>query len=94
MEQQRTEILDYQAKLDDARERLDAGDMTRDEFDRLREGLKADMPEAVRDQIPELADQKADAKSDMPEATEKLDISDDMVPTSRSASVPALNHGG
>ncbi len=94
LEEQRTEILDYQAKLDDARVRLDAGDMTRDEFDRLRTSLKADMPEAVRNQIPEFAAQKAEVTAETPKSAEKLDISDDMVPTSRSASVPALNLGG
>lgn len=56
--EERRELLDYQTKLDEARERLDAGDMSREEFDALRDELTATMPEAVRAQIPELADEQ------------------------------------
>ena len=94
LEQQRTDILDYQAKLDDARERLDAGDMTRDEFERLRADLKAEMPEAVRDQIPELADQKPEAKAEVPQAADRLDITDDMLPAAPAGKAAALTLGG
>lgn len=94
LEQQRTSILDYQAKLDDARERLDAGDLTRDEFDRLRADLKAEMPDAVRDQIPELADQKPEAKAEAPQMADKLDITDDMLPAAPTSRSSALTFGG
>lgn len=94
LEQQRTDILDYQAKLDDARERIDAGDMTHDEFERLRAGLKADMPEAVRDQILEQADQKPEAKSEVPQAADRLDITDDMLPAAPAGKAAALTLGG
>ena len=81
---ERDMVLDYQTKLDEARERLEAGDLTQDEFDRLHEELVADMPEAVRNQIPELANQQPetqhDTQSTANEAT--LVIDDDMVPTS------------
>ena len=82
---ERKEVLGYQEKLDGARERLDRGDLTQDEFDDLREELKADMPAAVRTQV-QAMDPDADL-ADEPKAAEQepvgeeLDISDDMVPT-------------
>lgn len=82
LEEERAAIADYQAKLDAARERLDSGEMTRGELDELREELKAEMPEAVRAQIPELADGPAAvAKGQASDVDLALDISDDMVPT-------------
>lgn len=48
LEAEQRELLEYQAKLDKARERLDEGDITQKELDRLKEGLAADMPDAVR----------------------------------------------
>lgn len=86
---ERRALLDYQEKLDAARERLDAGDMTREEFDKLREELKADMPKAVREQIPELADEQQPE----PEAADAhenidLDITEDMAPTSSTPKLP------
>lgn len=90
---ERDQILTYQQKLDGARERLDAGDLTQDEFDRLRRELVADMPEAVRDQIPELASQEPEASHDTSnranEATFVVD--DDMVPTTSKAFTPGLS---
>lgn len=92
LERQRTEILEYQQKLDDARERLDAGDLDRKEFDELRKDLKAQMPDAVRAQLPE-----AEKKPAAPEAAAlpniELEIEDDMVPTmlvAAKAPAPAM----
>lgn len=81
--EERRSLLDYQAKVDDARERLDRGDMTRKEFEELREELKAEMPEAVRDQLPEMErePQQSEDASAAPAGVE-LSIADDMVPTS------------
>ncbi len=45
------QLLDYQEKLDDARERLNAGDMTKEEFDQTRQELKSDMPIQARQQL-------------------------------------------
>lgn len=79
-------VIAYQQKLDDAREHLDAGDLTQDEFDRLREDLKLEMPDAVREQIPELAAEKPGVAQAEPAASQSHDtalvIDDDMVPTS------------
>ena len=82
--QEREELLDYQAKLDDARKRLDNGDLTREEFDRLRTELQVDMPVSVRAQFPELADeQHADFdQAAQPDAAPiELDLSEDLVPS-------------
>lgn len=79
---ERAELLEYQGKLDEARERLDKGDMTREEFDKLREDLKSTMPEAVREQFPELEQEQHAEAATRATPAEELDISDDMVPTS------------
>ena len=81
--EERAAILDYQEKLDAARERLDQGDMTRKEFDELRETLKTKMPEAVGVQMPGMergAEVSAQAEPATP--AEELDIMADMVPIS------------
>lgn len=44
---ERTDLLDFQGELDEAREQLDGGEMTQDEYDRLRERLANDAPESV-----------------------------------------------
>lgn len=85
LEAERAELLAYQAKLDEARERLDSGEITQEEFDKMRENLIAAMPESVREQIPELAEEKdADAKATAA-PTEQLDITDEMVAPSFAA---------
>jgi len=48
LEAERQQLLDYQDRLDQARERLDAGDITQKELDALKAELKDTMPEAVR----------------------------------------------
>ena len=68
--------------------------VTRDEFERLRADLKAKMPEAVRDQIPELADQKPEAKSEVLQAADRLNITDDMLPAEPESKAAALTLGG
>lgn len=86
LEREQAEVLEYQAKLDEARERLDSGKMTREEHDRFRDELKAEMPDAVRQQIPELADaQKPAAETSAGKAAE-LDISGDVAPARPTAS--------
>ena len=85
LEQERSDLVGYQDRLDAARERLEAGDMTQDEYDRLQQELTDAMPEAVRRQIPELAN--ADPEPQF--ADLDLDITDDMVPTSSGGSAPA-----
>lgn len=84
LEEERRALLEFQQKLDAARERLDAGDLTQDEFDSLRNDLKADMPEAVRSQIPDPADEQPQPGAIAPATTQEegLVIDDDMVPAS------------
>lgn len=86
---QRIELLAYQQKLDEARERLDAGDLTRDEFDALRDDLKTTMPEAVRAQIPELADEQEPAHEGTEPQAATLDFADDTRPNRLASSAPA-----
>lgn len=52
------ELLDYQRRVDEARERVAEGDLTADELDDLQAGLEQDMPEAVRTRLadPDLAE--------------------------------------
>lgn len=45
---EREQLLDYQTRLDKARERLDKGELTQKEFVQLKGDLSAAMPEAVR----------------------------------------------
>lgn len=90
--EERRALLDYQAKLDNARERLDAGDMTREEFDRLRGELDETMPDAVRSRIPELAENRQPEPDAVPAVAQTaidLDISDDMVPTAAASKIMA-----
>jgi len=85
---ERTDLIEYQDKLDNARERLEAGDMTQDEYDRLREDLVEDMPDAVRRQIPELASKDLEATQQTAAADIDLGITDDMVATTAAPRVP------
>ena len=85
---ERTDLIGYQDKLDAARERLEAGDMTQDEYDRLREDLVEDMPDAVRRQIPELASKDLEVTQQVAAADIDLGITDDMVATTVAPRVP------
>jgi DNA-directed RNA polymerase beta' subunit len=87
MKREQAEILEYQAKLDEARERVDSGKMTREERDRYYEELKAEMPEAMQAQFPELTgDQKLAASEQTAKAAE-LDFSGDVAPSRPTANV-------
>lgn len=95
--QEREAILTYQQKLDEARERIDTGEISREEFDEMRDELKTAMPDAVRAQVPELASKVtmdtdfAAPSSSGPAADTGLAIEDDMIPSSFTpASVPGL----
>ncbi len=81
---EREELFEYQAKLDEARDRLDNGDLTREEFDRLRNELVSEMPGTVRVQIPELAEEEhadIDQAAQPDAAPIDLDLSEDLVPS-------------
>lgn len=90
--QERADIIAYQDKLDAARERLESGEMTRKEFDELRDELKADMPDAVRAQIPGMEAESSQDHAAAP--SEELDLTDDMVPTSPASRVMSPIFGG
>ena len=81
---ERRELLDYQDGLDQARERLDRGDINRDEFERLQDDLKITMPDAVRRHVPGMeGDQDAEFKDNAAAAPSvALDIPSDMIPDS------------
>jgi len=49
--QERQEIHEYQEKLDNARERSNSDDFTKEELDELDKELEAEMPEAVKRQL-------------------------------------------
>lgn len=85
--EQRAEILAYQEKLDEAREHVDSGKMTRDEYDELREKLKNEMPEAVRVHVPGM-DVVSTTMENAPAAqAETLDIGGDVVPAAFTSSM-------
>lgn len=55
LEAERTEILDFQQRTDEARERLDGDGLTADDLDEMKDALEADMPLSVREQMPDFA---------------------------------------
>lgn len=62
---EREEILNYQEKLDHARERSEADDFTKDELEELEKDLEESMPDAVAKQLPDYEpSQTQDLKSD------------------------------
>ena len=81
LEAERAELIDYQQKLDAARERLDAGDITRGEFEAMQDELASAMPAAVRDQFP-------DAQAPSHNASEELDIGLDDIPALTTPKIP------
>lgn len=66
LQEERRQLLEYQSRLDGARERLDAGDITKDELDELMSGLREDIPDAVRARLPE--DAAPERAADTPSA--------------------------
>lgn len=81
---ERSELLDYQERLDQARDALDAGDITVDDFDALKEDLKSAMPDAVRSHIPGM---EVSTAAELEVTADGLDISIDMIP---GVAVPGL----
>lgn len=45
---ERADLLAYQDRLDDTRDRQDKRDLTKDELDNLQKGLEAEMPDVIR----------------------------------------------
>lgn len=48
----RAAIIEFQNDIVDARERVEAGEMTKDELDELKSTLEANMPDSVRAELP------------------------------------------
>lgn len=58
-------LIKYQTQLDEARERLDSGELSQSEFDELRSSIENDMPIEVRRKLPEYdPTQEAELKTD------------------------------
>lgn len=53
LEREKTEILEFQEKSDYARERSNSDDFTKEELDELGKELEAEMPGAVKRQLPD-----------------------------------------
>lgn len=51
LEAEQTELLDFQADLDEAQDLLDGGAMTQEQFDKLRERLASDAPDTVTSRV-------------------------------------------
>lgn len=79
LESERGQLLEYQDKLDNARERLDNGEITTKELDALKGDLEKSMPDAVRAKI----------GNDRPEAentnSQKLESNAPMLPNNMDA---------
>jgi len=60
LEEEQRQLLEYQTKLDKARERLGEGDITKKELEKIEADLAADMPDAVRKKLG-MDEPKADA---------------------------------
>jgi len=53
LQKEHQEILDYQEKLDHARDRADKDNFSQDELDTLEQELETSMPQAVQEQLPD-----------------------------------------
>ena len=95
LQAERAELLDYQSRLDEARERLDAGDLSRKEFEELRTSIRDEMPGAVREQVLAIdPDAPVARKADATAVADDLEIDDDMVPDAIVRKAPAPGFEG
>lgn len=89
---ERENILEFQGKLDAARERVDQGDITRGEYDRLQDDLKTSMPEAVRRHVPGMEGSASPAPgAPSSAAIASADALSDMVPV-RTVRTMSFDH--
>lgn len=58
LQRERTETLEFQEKSDHARERSNSDDFTKEELDELDKELEAEMPVAVKRQMPDYSPQR------------------------------------
>jgi hypothetical protein len=88
VESEREALINYQTKLDEAQERLEKGDLTQAEFDKLQDDLLNEMPETVRARAPGFM-QEQEATKQAAKPAGALEISDDMLPSTVSVKSPA-----
>jgi len=72
-------LIDYQHKLDEARDKLDSGKLTQDEFEGIKDGLQQSMPIEVRRKLPGYdVSQELDVKPETasPAQSQKLSAAD------------------
>ena len=82
LEAEQSQLLDFQADLDDAQDLLDSGKMTQVQFDNLRTRLAADAPDAVKSKLPQDASaNETRGPSDSPAADIDLDAELAQLPT-------------
>lgn len=88
LENERSQLLEYQGKLDTARDRLDKGEITTKELDALKGDLEKSMPDAVR----------AKVGNDRPEAentnSQKLESNAPVLPNNMDALMRQTGFGG
>lgn len=90
LEAERQEILDFQEKVDAARDRLDEGDITKDELDALDSELADAMPPSVRKQTPgfDTAENAPDLKTDFTAPANPAKIAQSIDAELNSAPIP------
>jgi len=92
LEYERRELLEYQQKLDDARTRVNEGNLTKDDLDRMDKDLEKSMPKTVRDIVQRNDAQQPEMGKDTP-SQETTDLSPDSLPKSERRGGPASLQG-
>jgi len=87
---ERTEILEYQEKLDDARERSNSDDFAKDELDELNKELEAEMPEAVKLQMPDFEPSQETTLKSSFDASVELSMSEIPQQVAKQTLTPAM----
>lgn len=91
LQRRRTEILEFQEKSDHARERSNSNDFTKEELIELDKELEAEMPLAVKRQMPDYnPSQETDMKSNFG-ASAELSLSETPKQIFAQTVVPSLN---
>jgi len=91
--EERKQLQDYQQKLDDARTKVNEGNLTKDDLDQLGKDLDKNMPGAVRDIVQRNEAQHQQIGSDAP-SQESTDRSPDSPPKSDRRTNSALAQPG
>lgn len=86
-EAEREALLAYDAKLDEAQERLDAGELTQAEFDQIAKDLLAEMPESVRAKVGAEQEPESGAEATSNE-TDLFEMPSDMIMSVHSPKGP------